>query len=80
MRNNLHVSLVNMKYKVHIEETLAKDVYVEAETRQDAYNVVQDKIDNEEIILTADDYAGCRFIEVYLATQLEAKEKKFVQP
>lgn len=69
-----------MKYKVHIEETLAKDVYVEAKTRQDAYNYVQDKMDQEEIVLTADDYTGCRFVEVYPASPLESKEKKFIQP
>ena len=76
----LYVSLVIMKYKVHIEETLAKDVYVEAKTRQDAYNYVQDKMDQEEIVLTADDYTGCRFVEVYPASPLESKEKKFIQP
>lgn len=69
-----------MKYKVHIEETLAKYIYVEAETRKDAYNYVQDKIDQEEIVLTADDYTGYRFVEVHPATPLESKEKTFVQP
>lgn len=53
-----------MKYKVHIEEILAKDIFVEAETHQDAYNYVQDKINNEEIILAADDFTGCRFVDV----------------
>lgn len=69
-----------MKYKVHIEETLAKDIYVEAETLQDAEAYVQDKMDLEEIVLTADDYTGCRFVEVYPATPLDSKEKKFIQP
>lgn len=68
-----------MKYKVHIEETLAKEVYVEAETRQDAHNYVQDKMDQEEIVLTADDYTGCRFVEVYPATPVECQVFDFVK-
>lgn len=68
-----------MKYKVHIEETLAKDVYVEAGTRQDAHNFVQDKIDNEGIILSADDFTGSRTIEVYTATPFEIFGKSFVK-
>ena len=53
-----------MKFKVHIEEILSKDVIVEAETRQDARAMIEAKIDNEEIILSADDFTGCRIIEV----------------
>ena len=53
-----------MKYKVHIEETLSKDVIVDAETRQDARTMIEEKIENGEIVLTADDFTGCRMIEV----------------
>lgn len=53
-----------MKFKVHIEETLSKDVIVDAETRQDARAMIQEKIENEEIVLSADDFTGCRIIEV----------------
>lgn len=53
-----------MKYKVHIEETLAKDVVFEAASYNDAINVTHAMLDNEEIILTADDYTGERFVEV----------------
>ncbi len=53
-----------MRFKVHIEETLSKDITVEAETRQDARAMVEERISNEDIVLTADDYSGCRMIEV----------------
>ena len=53
-----------MKFKVHIEETLSKDIIVEAETRQDARAMIEERISNEDIVLTADDYSGCRMIEV----------------
>lgn len=53
-----------MKFKVHIEETLSKDVIVDAETRQDARAMIEEKIENEEIVLSADDFIGCRIIEV----------------
>lgn len=53
-----------MKYKVHIEEILSKDVIMEAETSQDARAMIEEKISNEEIVLSADDFTGCRIIEV----------------
>ena len=53
-----------MKFKVHIEETLSKDFIVDAETRQDARAMIEEKIENEEIVLSADDFTGCRIIEV----------------
>lgn len=53
-----------MKYKVHIEETLSKDIIVEADTRQDARIIIEEKIKNEEIILSADDFTGCRLIDI----------------
>ncbi len=53
-----------MKFKVHIEETLSKDVIVEAETRTDARAMIEEQISNEEIVLSDDDYTGCRLIEV----------------
>lgn len=53
-----------MKYKVHIEETLSKDIIVDAETRLDARTMIEEKIENGEIVLTADDFTGWRMIEV----------------
>lgn len=52
-----------MKFKVHIEETLSKDIIVEAETRQDARAMVEERVNNEDIVLSADDFSGCRMIE-----------------
>lgn len=53
-----------MKFKVHIEETLSKDIIVEAETRQDARAMIEERVNNEDIVLSADDFSGCRMIEV----------------
>lgn len=53
-----------MKYNVHIEETLSKDIIVEAETSLDARSMIEKSIKNGEIILSADDFSGCRIIQV----------------
>lgn len=53
-----------MKFKVHIEETLSKDIIVEAETRQDARAMIEERVNNEDIVLSADDFSGCRMIEI----------------
>lgn len=53
-----------MRFRVHIEEILTKDIIVEAETRQDVRAMIEERINNEDIVLTADDYSGCRMIEV----------------
>jgi hypothetical protein len=52
-----------MKYNVHIEEMLEKDVLVEAETSTDACSIVEEKISNGEIVLSADDFSGWRFVK-----------------
>ena len=51
-----------MKYKVHIEETLERDVFIEADTSADACHIVNEKIADGEIILTADDFSGFRLV------------------
>lgn len=53
-----------MKFKVHIEETLSKDIIVDAETRLDARIMINTKIENGKIVLSSDDFTGCRMIEV----------------
>lgn len=40
-----------MKYKVHIEETLSKDIIVDAETRLDARTMIEEKIENGKSFL-----------------------------
>lgn len=52
-----------MKYKVHIEEILSKDLTVEAETREAARAIAERLIEEEKVVLSADDYAE-RIIEV----------------
>ena len=47
-----------MNYKFKIIETLSKIVEVEADDRDSAYNKVEEMINTEEIVLTADDFDG----------------------
>lgn len=51
------------KYLVSIVETLEKQVEVEAEDQYQAYEIANEKVNNEEIVLDADDFTG-RDIEV----------------
>ena len=51
-------------YNVKITEWLEKTVQVEAETSQEAHNMVLDEYYDENIALTADDYTGDFDIEV----------------
>ena len=45
-----------MKYTVTIVETLEKSVVVDAESESEALAIVNKMRDNEEIVLTADNY------------------------
>lgn len=45
------------KYKVHIKETLARTVEIEAESVEDALDKASDKWRDCKIILTADDFS-----------------------
>lgn len=47
-----------MKYKFKIIETLSKIVEVEADDRDSAYDKVEEMINTEEVVLTADDFEG----------------------
>ena len=46
-----------MKYKVEIKETLVREVEIEAESKADAEQKIEDKWKNEEIVLSADDFS-----------------------
>ena len=46
-----------MKYTVTYTETLSRTVIVEADSEKEAKEKVLDAVNNEDIILTADDYA-----------------------
>lgn len=56
-----------MKYKVTITEKLVLDVEVEADSPQEAEQIVSDRWRNSEFILDADCFQGVEF---------EAKEKR----
>ena len=45
-----------MKYKVEITEFLQKTIEVDATNKNEAYSKVKHMYDNEEIILSADDF------------------------
>ena len=45
-----------MKYKVEITEYLQRTIDVEANDENEAYSKVKQMYDNEEIVLSADDF------------------------
>lgn len=47
-----------MKYKFKVIETLSRIVEVEAEDSDSAYDKMEEMIDTEEVVLTADDFEG----------------------
>lgn len=47
-----------MKYKFKIIETLSRIVEVETDDRDSAYDKVEEMINTEEVVLTADDFEG----------------------
>lgn len=49
------------KYVVSIYETLVKNIEVEAEDYSDAIQKVKERYNNEEIVLSADDYLDTEF-------------------
>ena len=51
-----------MLFKFQIEETLSKEFLVEAQTEEEAEQLLRDKYKSEEIVLTADDFVGNQFI------------------
>lgn len=50
-----------MKYKIKVIETLSKVVEVEADDMNSAYEKVEEMVNCEEIILSADDFEGREF-------------------
>lgn len=47
-----------MKYRFKIIETLSKIVEVEADNSDVAYEAVEEMMNSEEVVLTADDFDG----------------------
>ena len=54
--------IIVKKYKVKIRETLEMTVEVEAESREEAAEIVSDKWYNSEYILDAECFTGVEFI------------------
>ena len=44
-----------MKYCIAVQETLRKEIVVEADSLEDALNHVENEYEKENIVLTADD-------------------------
>lgn len=61
-----------MKYDVCIQETLSKTITVDADTN--ACSMIREKVKNGEIVLSADDFTGCRIITAQEAYGSEDNE------
>lgn len=53
-----------MKYRIKVLETLSRIVEVEAEDKDTAFEKVEEMVNCEDIILTADDFEGREFYPV----------------
>lgn len=53
-----------MKYRIKVIETLSRIVEVEAEDKDTAFEKVEEMVNCEDIILTADDFEGREFYPV----------------
>lgn len=60
-----------MEYQFEIEEKLKKTVSIEAENEQEAIDILRRKYYDEEIVLTADDYAGSEIYSLPYYTQVD---------
>lgn len=60
-----------MEYQFEIEEKLKKTVSIEAENEQEAIDILRRKYYDEEIVLTADDYAGSEIYSLPYYTRVD---------
>jgi hypothetical protein len=51
-------------YKIRIIETLSRDVEIQANDIDDAFDEIEHKYQSGEIVLDADDFQGVEFIKV----------------
>lgn len=58
------------KYKITVEETLAREVIVEATTAHEAVKKVKQMYRDEEIVLTGDDCIDTEFLVEFKHTPL----------
>lgn len=66
---------MNKVYEIEIQELLQKVVKVEANSLEEAIDIVQNKYSNQEIILDYEDYKGVEFKE-YKDNVLDKKKQK----
>ena len=52
------------KYAIRIEETLSRDIIVDADNIMDAIDKVRDMYRNEDIVLDASDHVDTNFYDV----------------
>ena len=62
-----------MKYVVAVTEELRRELEVEAESKEQAYEIVKRKYNNEEIVLDDSDYSGTE-IDVWAEEGLVTSE------
>lgn len=61
------------KYKIEIEETLSKIVEIEANSLEEAINIVQERYNSEEYVL---DYNDSSVIDIKPYDELNIKDKE----
>ena len=57
-------------YKIEITETLQKQIEIEANSKEEAERIAKQKYQNEEIVLSSDDYVDTSI------SVIEQKQKK----
>ena len=55
---NINLKHTNMKYTVVIVETLSRKIEVDAADAQQAKQIITEQYNNEQIVLSADDFYG----------------------
>lgn len=53
-------------YTISVKELLSRDIEMQAESYDEARSKVKELYDKEEIVLTADDFAGATFVDICL--------------
>lgn len=66
------------QYDIEIEEILSRVVRIEANNISEAIEKAEEKIDNQEIVLTADDYSGERNFRNFNSKKLDKKLNFFL--
>lgn len=64
------------EYEIEIKETLQKIVKIEANSLDEAIDIVNEKYSNEEIILDENDFKDVEFSE-YQEENIKQKQKKY---